>query len=202
MCRSAPLCMCIPVSSIYVVFRRSDVLLVPQYILIGEDLLHTGRADTQKLVLGGGHVDETGPVRSASCSGTGTPTLQRGLCADGRTSFHSGVALGDVLVWLVHSRIGAGEAHDKAASEEPRISPIPAMSCAVVVSPTPYMTRTISCSGGCRTGGSISVHGMNRAALAEAISLDAVVMISLMLLHPDKVMICRYPRTAPPPWTR
>ena len=55
------------------------------------------------------------------------------------------------------------------------ISPISAISCGAVFSPTPYMARTVSYSGSCRAGRSISVHITASVALTEAGSFAAVV---------------------------
>ena len=62
-----------------------------------------------------------------------------------------------------------------------RTSPISAMSCAAVVSPTPYMVRTVSYSGSCMASLVISARSAASVILPARSCCAAVVMSNLVL---------------------
>lgn len=119
------------------------------------------------------------PARLPEISSDRCRRSGRAFCADGA----SRVSLSDcfVLAGLAHGRIYAGEGNQRTSARIARTSPILAISCAAVISPTPYMAWTVSYSGSCLARRNISVR-MATSVVFAAMSYCAAVVISSLVM--------------------
>ena len=123
---------------------------------------YAGIVDAQELVLCSGHVNEIRLALGAflieklvhwlvlwSFSQICTDNLVQRFPQVRRAALGCWSAFCVMFAGLVYGRINTGEAHDRTAAGKTAYIADLSMSCVAVVSPTPYMVRTVSYSGSC-----------------------------------------------------